>query len=315
MLAVLLSLASAIGYGGSDYAAGVASRQVSVLRVTIMAEAVSVLALLLVVPWVSNREPSLAPAAWGAAAGLGGVTGALALYQGFRHAAFSVAGPLSAVASAGFAVLAGLLFGEHPGGLSMAGIALALPAIVGVSVSPRSREPEAAVPGLPGGPHGPHGLGADGPGAAVAASSQASGQHIAGVLWGLAAGAGFGVLFIGLNRAGSADDLWPVVVAQITGLVAVGLVGLARGQLRPLERRAAWLAVVTGVTGAAGTLCYFVATHDGLLAVTAVITSLYPAVTILLARILLRERLTVPRLAGLILAAGSVALIALGGTG
>ena len=77
--------------------------------------------------------PSWPSVAWAAAAGLGGVTGAMALYLGYRHAAFSVAGPLSAVASAGFSVLAGLLFGEHPSALALAGIALALPAIVAVS--------------------------------------------------------------------------------------------------------------------------------------------------------------------------------------
>jgi len=130
------------------------------------------------------------------------------------------------------------------------------------------------------------------------------------VLWGLAAGVGFAVLFIGLNRAGSGSDLWPLVIAQVTGLAAVCLVGAGRGQLRAPAARAGWLAIVTGVTGAAGTLLYFIATHAGLLAVTAVITSLYPASTILLARVLLRERLTRIRIAGLCLAAASVALIA-----
>ena len=76
-----------------------------------------------------------------------------------------------------------------------------------------------------------------------------------------------------------------------------------------------WLAILAGVTGAAGTACYFVATHLGLLAVTAVITSLYPGSTILLARVLIGERLTKIRLAGLALAAASVVLIAIGGSG
>ena len=135
------------------------------------------------------------------------------------------------------------------------------------------------------------------------------------MLYGLVAGAGFGVLFIGLNRAGSGSDLWPAVIAQLAGLAFVSVLGVARGQLRLPHRRASWLAVVTGVTGAGGTLCYFVATHAGLLAVTAVITSLYPASTILLARLLLGERITKIRVAGLGLAAASVALIAFAGTG
>jgi drug/metabolite transporter (DMT)-like permease len=152
-------------------------------------------------------------------------------------------------------------------------------------------------------------------GSAGPAGTASTGRHGAGVLWGLIAGAGFGVLFIGLNRAGSGHDLWPLVIAQLAALVAVAGFGAVRGHLRLPPRRASWLAAVTGVTGAAGSLCFFIATHRGLLAVTAVITSLYPASTILLARLLLGERLTPIRIAGLALAAASVALIAVGGAG
>ncbi len=313
MLAILFALASALGYGGSDFAAGLASREASVIRVTFVAEAASVLLMLLVVPWVSTGTPSTASVGWAVAAGVGGMGGAMALYLGFRHAAFSVAAPVSAVATAAFSVVAGLLFGEHPGGLALAGIALALPAIVAVSASPGS----SASSETPASSEGPAGTavpaGSEGPaGTEVPARSR---PHLAGVLYGLVAGAGFGVLFIGLNRAGSGSDLWPAVIAQLAGLAFVSVLGAARGQLRLPHRRAGWLAVVTGVTGAGGTLCYFVATHAGLLAVTAVITSLYPASTILLARLLLGERITKIRVAGLGLAAASVALIAIAGTG
>jgi drug/metabolite transporter (DMT)-like permease len=286
VLAILWALASALGYGASDYAAGLATRAASVIRVTIVAEAASVLALLLVAPWVSSQSPSPGSVAWSAAAGLGGVIGAMALYLGYRHAAFSVAGPLSAVASAGFSVLAGLLFGERPSGLALAGIGLALPAIVAVSAGPGG-EPGDGEPG----------------------------QQAAGAAYGLVAGAGFAVLFIGLNRAGTGHDLWPPVIAQLVGLAALCLVGAVTRQLKPPSRQAGRLAILAGVTGAAGTACYFVATHLGLLAVTAVITSLYPGSTILLARVLIGERLTKIRLAGLALAAASVVLIAIGGSG
>ena len=93
------------------------------------------------------------------------------------------------------------------------------------------------------------------------------------------------------------------------------MVAAVTGSLRWPAARAGWLAVITGLTGASGTLLYFFATHEGFLAVTAVLTSLYPAVTIVLARTLLGERLTGLRLAGLSLAAACVALIAVGGAG
>jgi drug/metabolite transporter (DMT)-like permease len=285
VLAVLLALASAVGYGGSDYSAGLAARRTSVIRITILAEAASVALLALVLPWAGLRAPSLSSLAWGAAGGVAGAIGALALYVGFRHAAFSVAGPLSAVGAAGFSALAGLLLGERPSGLALTGIALALPAIVGVSVSPAGAEHRPA----------------------------AAGRHAQGVIWGLVAGACFAVLFIGLNRAGSGGGLWPVAAAQGAALIGVSCIGAVTRDLHLPAAGARWLAVLTGVSGGAGTILYFLATHAGLLAVTAVLTSLYPAVTIVLARLLLGERLTAVRLAGLCLAAASVGLIAVGG--
>jgi len=136
-----------------------------------------------------------------------------------------------------------------------------------------------------------------------------------GVGLGLAAGAGFGMFFIGLNEAGSASDLWPVVISQLAAMVTVGCVAAATRDLRLPPAGARRLSVLTGVIGAAGTTMFFLSTHHGLLAVTAVITALYPAVTIVLARVASGERLTALRIIGLGLAAASVALIAAGGTG
>jgi len=108
MLAVLLALAAAAGYGGSDYTAGLAARQASVVRVTVLVEVTSAALLLCVIPFISSQGPTLTSVLWGAGAGASGVAGAMALYLGFRHAAFSVASSVSAVGSAAFSVLAGV---------------------------------------------------------------------------------------------------------------------------------------------------------------------------------------------------------------
>jgi drug/metabolite transporter (DMT)-like permease len=284
MLAIVLALGSAISYGGSDFAAGLAARSVSVIQVTLVASAAALVAVAAAVPFTPAHPPAAAALAWGAAAGLGGTLGAFALYLGFRHAAFSVAGPLSAVGTAGFSVLAGLLLGERPTALALAGIILALPAIVGVSAS----------------------------------AAQEHARPFAGVAAGLVAGACFALLLVGLDRAGtvaSGSGLWPVAAAQAAEVVVAVVVAAATRNIRWPGTRAGWLAVITGATGAAGTVLFFLATHEGFLAVTAVLTSLYPAVTIVLARALLGERLTRLRLAGLGLAALCVALIAAGGAG
>lgn len=325
MLAVLLALAAAAGYGGSDFAAGLATRRASVVRVTVLAEVSSATLLLCVIPFVSSQAPSLASVLWGAAAGASGVAGAMALYLGFRHAAFSVASSVSAVGTAAFSVLAGLALGERPGALSLAGILLAVPAIVGVSAPARqaSRDAErapveaqaVAVPGqrdlaargtAPPGEHGPDGR---------RSRPAATGRHAAGVGWGLAASAGFGLFFIGLDRAGSGADLWPITISQLAAMVTVTCIALVTRDLGLPPAGTRRLGLLTGVAGAAGTAMFFLASHHGLLAITAVITSLYPAGTILLARVLLGERLTRLRVAGLCFAAASVALIAVGGAG
>jgi drug/metabolite transporter (DMT)-like permease len=294
MLAIVLALASAIGYGGSDFTAGVAARGASIIRVTLLASAVSAATVALELPFAASHPPTAGALAWGALSGVGGSAGAFALYLGFRQAEFSIAGPLSAVAAAGFSVLAGLLLGERPTALALTGIVLALPAIVGVSASATGQAAKTVTAQD-----------------AKAATTRLGG----GVLAGLVAGGGFAVLFIGLARAGSGSGLWPVAATQVTELVAAFVVAAATGNLRLPERRAQLLAVVTGATGAAGTILYFFASHDGFLAVTAVLTSLYPAVTILLARVMLGERLSALRLAGLGLAGACVALIAVGGAG
>ena len=322
MLAVLLALASAAGYGGSDFAAGLAARRASVLMVTFVATVCSLVLTLVVLPWGAGHAPSAAALGWGVAAGLGGMSGALALYLGFRHAAFSVAGPISAVSAAGLSVIVGILLGERPPALSLAGIAVALPAIVLVSLT-------AAAPGQISDPPAPDRAAPDPAtpdrGAPDPATPEPAAPHPVnrrageGVAWGLAAGAGFALLFVGLNRAGSGAGIWPVFSGQVAEVVVLAcLVALTSG-FRNVVTGArspgtAMLAVLTGITGGAATIAYFFATQRGFLAITAVLTSLYPAITIGLARVLVHERLSAARLAGLILAGASVTLIALGGS-
>jgi drug/metabolite transporter (DMT)-like permease len=325
MLAVVLALVSAIGFGSSDFTAGLAARATSVIRVTLLDQLTSSALVLLIVPWVGARRLSLASAGWGSAAGVAGVAGAMVLYLGFRNAEFSVASTLSAVGSAVLSVVAGLLFGERPSALALTGIVLALPAIAAVSASAPSAP---GAPGAPGASSAPSAPGASGapsaPGASGALSAEerttpgrsvAVGRQAAGVAYGLVAGVCFALYFVGLARAGSHSGLWPVLAAQLAALVVVLGIGAATRQLGMPASGARLQSVLTGATGIAGTMFFFLASHEGLLAITAVITALYPGGTILLARVLLGERLTRVRLAGLCLAAASVALIAVAGAG
>ena len=128
-----------------------------------------------------------------------------------------------------------------------------------------------------------------------------------------AAGLGFAILFVGLNRAQARAGLWPVAAASVTALL-LPLVGLGVALIRRHERlgsirRVLFGGVVTGILGGGATVAYFVATHQGLLTVTAVITSLYPTATVLLALGVLHERLRRVQVAGIVLIAVAVALM------
>lgn len=310
MLAVLLALAAAVSFGGSDYTAGLASREAGVLKVTVAAEVVNTILVMSFVPFASSHLPSASSIGWGAVAGVSGVAGVMVLYLGFRYAAFSVASPISAVAAAGFSVVAGLLYGERPGVLPLTGMALTVPAIIAVSASARrqasSLNEKAGVAALPVG---------EGDVTGNVRGTSPAGRHGVGVMCGLAAGAGFAGFLIGLNRAGSGTDLWPVAIADLAAVAAAVCIAVPRGQLGLPPADTRWLCFLTGVIAAVGTISYFLATHRGLLAVTAVIYSLYPAGTIVLARVLSGERLTAVRITGLFLAAASVGLIAAGSAG
>jgi drug/metabolite transporter (DMT)-like permease len=321
MFAVVLALLSAVGFGMSDFTAGIATRATSVIRVVLLDQVAAIILVLLVVPWTGGHGLSPGAALWGAASGVSGIAGGMVLYLGFRNAEFSVASTLSAVGSAALSVLAGLLLGERPNTLAFTGIALALPAIAAVSASPAEAKP----PGPEA--HADPAEASASPAEASAGPAEASagpasatrrvalGRHAVGVGYGLLAGVCFAMYFVSLNRAGSGSGLWPIMVCQLASLTVIICIALVARELRFPPAGARLNSVLTGLLGTAATIMFFFASHRGLLAVTAVITSLYPGGTILLARVMLGERLTRVRLGGLCLAAASVALIAAAGSG
>jgi uncharacterized membrane protein len=262
-----------------------------------------------VVLFVSSKTPSAPSLAWGTVAGVSGGAGEMALYVGFRHAAFNVASSVSAVGAAALPVLAGFVFGERPGAFSLVGIAFTLPAIIAVSARPGKANTgdDCKIDAATSAPSG-----TDACDPAMRPKLKVTGRHMAGVVWGLAAGAGFGLSLIGLNRAGSRTDLWPLAIAEVAAVATIACTAAAIGELKLPPTGTRRLSALTGIMGSLGICSYFLATHRGLLAVTAVIYSLYPAATILLARVLSGERLTGVRIIGLCLAAVSVGLIAVG---
>lgn len=282
-MTVLLALGAALSYGLSDFVGGIASRRVSPWAVALMALVGGALAVGLV-GLVHGGEPTASDAGWAVLAGLGNGFGTAFLYRGLAGGRMGVVAPLSAVGAAVVPLLVGLLTGERPGAFAWLGILSALPAIWLVAREPVT--PTTAVDG--------------------------AGGRAAGVVDGLLAGLGFGVLFAALGQIPEESGLLPLALNQVVGgVVIAGLATLVRAPWRPRERWAV-VGMLSGLLGATATTLFLAATQQGLLTVASVLTSLYPAFTVLLAAVFLRERIHAWQGAGLALAAAAVTLIALG---
>ncbi|MGH7759691.1 MAG: EamA family transporter [Candidatus Dormibacteria bacterium] len=272
-MAVLLSLLASLGYGTSDFLAGTAGRRGQAAAVALLAQPLGLAAALLGLVIFRWAEPTFATLGWGAVSGVGSGLGTLALYRGLARGRMAVVAPLSAVLTAAIPAVAGLAMGNRPGGLALVGIVLALPAVALVS--------------------------------RASGGSEGSG----GVVEGLLAGACFALLFIGLDRAGTHSGTWPLVTGQSVSVALIALNWL-RGQRPPGGwGRIAPLALAAGALSGSSNILFLEATGHGPLAVVAVLASLYPATTVLLARVVLRERWTRLQGVGLAVAVAAVVMI------
>lgn len=286
MTAVLLALAAALAYGASDFIGGRASTRAHFAAVTSVGAGSAMLVALVAAPLVGGALLS-GPIGWGALSGLGSGIGTLCLYRGLARARVAVVAPTSGVLAAALPAAVALMLGERPEAVTVAGLVLALPAVWFIS----------------GG-----GLEAEDP------------DQPSGVLDGILAGVGFGLLFLALDQAGDTAGLWPLAVGQAVSFALVTALALrlvvfsrsAPGE--PATHGRSWwpLAVITGLLGSAATLLFYLSTTTGLLTIAAVLTSLYPAATIMLARLVLDEHLSRRQALGLALAGCAVVLIAIG---
>jgi drug/metabolite transporter (DMT)-like permease len=273
-MVVLLSLVAAVAYGLSDFVGGLASRRTSAWPVAFVGTAAALVGAV-VLTAVTDGTPTRADLAWGAAAGIGTGVGGAFLYRGLATGRMGVVAPISAVGAALLPVCVGVLGGERPALLVWLGIAAAVPGTWLVS-----REP--------GG----------------------TGDLAAGILDGVLAGIGFGLLFAALGQVPEVAGFAPLAVAQAVALGCIAVTAYALGaRWVPDHRSQAW-GVVAGLLSTAAVVAFLLAAQAGLLAVASVVTSLYPAVTIALAAAVLRERIHPSQGLGLLLCGVAVGLFA-----
>lgn len=303
-MAIVLGLAAALVYGAADFTGGLATRRTHALAVVVLSQAAGLVVLLVTLPFVADGGPAGGDLARGAVAGIGGGAGVALLYRGLAVGRMSVVAPITAVGAAALPLLWGLVAGERPSPWALAGVVLALVAVVLVSAAQGSEPGDVAAAGP-----GAGGVVRARPGAGGAArTGRALGP---GVGEAVLAGLGFGAFFVVLEGTSADAGLWPLLGARTSILVAGAAALATRTPLRAAPGQGGRIALA-GVLDMGANVLYLLAARQGLLSLVAVIVSLYPASTVLLARFVLGERLGPAQRIGLTLAAAGVALIALG---
>lgn len=275
MTGMVLALGSALAYGAADFYGGLTNRRAPLAAIVAWSQFVGLAALLPVAFVMGTGDLSRDVAQWGALAGLAGAAGVALLYHGLSVGTMSTVAPVAGVLAAGLPFAWGIATGERPSPWALVGVVLALLSIVLVSQSGDER----------------------------------ASDERRGVLAGAGAGLAFGCMYVLFAAAGDAG-LWPVVVARVTAVVAVALVAtLGSRSLRPPVHAYVGVAA-TGVLDMLANALYVLAAATAMVSLAAVLASLYPAATLMLARFVLHERLTPLQLVGLGAAAAGVVLIA-----
>ncbi len=276
-MGVVLAALAATFAGTGDFLGGLASRRADPWAVGTWNHVAGVITVLAIAPFLDGSL-SGELILWGSLAGVGGAVGVMGLYSGFMRSDIAVVSPIAAVGAATWPVVWTVVFGEFPTGIVVAGIITGIVAIWLVS----------------------------GGGRQVLAGDRE------GLRFGVISGLGFGAQLIFLSFTSEGSSIWALLPARVAGGVLIAGAGLWLGKSLLLPREARTAGIAAGSLTAIGNGFFVIAAGLESLAVATVIAAMFPAATVLLARIVFKEALTPRRLAGLVLALAAVALISAG---
>jgi drug/metabolite transporter (DMT)-like permease len=283
VLAAVLALASSLAWGLSDFLGGFQSRRHVLLAVLVLSQGLALVIIVVAVLAGAPTEHDAAATAWAASVGGLGLLALAAFYRALSIGTMSVVAPISATGVA-IPVLVGLFSGERPGALQVAGIVLAC---AGVILASREAP-------------------------AIDAETRRSGRMAIGLA--LLAAVGFGSFFAGIDRAEeSADVAWVLLSARTAAVLLLGVACAVVRPRLPTAPAALGMIAAVGVFDLLANLLFVLAAGRGLLSVVGVLGSLYPAVTVILARVFLHERLTPTQHAGVVVTLAGVVALAAGG--
>lgn len=285
---LILALMAAAAYGASDFLGGLASRRSATVAVIVASQALALLSITIGAPLLGGAA-SATDLFWGAVAGLAYGTGLLLLYRGLASGQMSVVAAVTGVCTMSLPVFFGLLVGEQPGVWALGGIGLATLSILLVSGGAAQATSEATVE----------------PSNAVGLNQK---RGVIGTA--IVAGLAFGCFFIALSRTQPGAGLWPLLATRgVTMCCYLAIAAFTRQSLR-LDPASLRLALCAGALDIGANTLYLLSVRGGLLSLAATLTSMYPATTVLLASVVLRERLRRRQAIGLSCAAAALVLIA-----
>lgn len=275
-MSIFLGLMSAVVWGAGDFTGGIASRRTGAFRVVFFGEIVGILVLLIVAFGSHESMPNSTAMLKAALAGALGSLGLVLLYHALSTGSMSIAAPVSALAAGVLPVVVGSFTEGLPGGLTVMGFAFALLAIW--FVSQNSETPRNLL------------------------------SHISDLRLPLLAGVGFGCYFVIMHAAAQDSTWWPMVISRAGGITIIGFVILMRREPLRVAREAWGVIGLNGVLDVGGNTFYILAGQLGRMDVSAVLSSLYPGVTVILAGLLLKERLSRTQWLGIALALIAIVL-------
>lgn len=287
-MAYLLAIGSAVFYGAADFTGGLTTRRAGALPVVLLSQASGLVLVALILPLLPHASPAGPDLLWGAGAGLTGGIGVALLYRALAIGTMAVVAPTTAVCAVAIPVVVSVLLGERPVPLALAGIALGIVSIVLVSQQQTAAQPEGPDPASP------H-------------------RRPTGIGTALASGVAIGFFFLSLAQTGSDAGMWPLLVARLVAVTLFGAAAIAARRAIRMPARVAALVVVAGVIDMLANALYLLAARRGPLSVVVTLSSLYPASTVLLARVVLGERLNPWQTTGVGCALAAVVLIVSGG--
>ncbi len=281
---VVLSLASAVCYGAADFLGGLTSKRASTIPIVVLSQLSGLALLFIMLPLVPAAAPSRVDHIWGAVAGLTGGVGVALLYRALSIGVMAVVAPTTAVCAVTIPVLAAVVMGERPGIVRIAGIGLAIVAIALVS---QSNHPE--------------------PGDRTQAEK--TGSRTSAFSLALLSGVVIGFFFLALAQTSERAGLWPLVTARLVSVALFASMLLMTSTPRRIPKAIVGTVIAGGALDMVANLLYMIATRSGPLSVVVTLASLYPASTVILARVVLHERLSPTQWVGVVCALIAVVAI------